>query len=280
VGVRKNQATLTATQKSRFVAAVKELKRSGIYDHHVHEHRSAMQSMNPDPAHLGPAFFPWHRYCLHMFERDLQAVDPSVTLPYWDWTRTRSVTSSIWNNDFMGPNGRASDLQVMSGPFAYSTGEWTLTVNDNTNTPPYLRRAFGTIATTLPTSKKVGKSLKRRPYDAAPWNWSTSTTGSFRSYSEKPLHNVVHQWVGGTMMEASSPNDPVFWMHHCMLDRLWAKWQRRNPNQPYLPSSGGPAGHNLNDPMWPWSNQADPPTPASCLDHHTFGYTYDDEANW
>lgn len=280
MGVRKNQATLTATEKSRFVAAIKELKRRGIYDHHIQEHRTAMRNMSPDPAHLGPAFFPWHRYCLYRFELDLQSVDPSVTIPYWDWTTDRFATSSIWNDDFLGPNGRTSDMQVMSGPFAYSTGQWTLTVNDNTRTPPYMRRAFGTLVSSLPTSTQVNTSINSRPtYDASPWDGSTSTA-TYRSYSERPLHNVVHRWVAGTMTQAASPNDPVFWLHHCMLDRLWARWRRRNPSSPYLPSSGGPTGHNLNDPMWPWSSQANPPTPARCLNHHDFGYTYDDEASW
>jgi tyrosinase len=275
MGVRKNQATLTATEKSRLVAAIKALKSSGAYDHHVHEHRTAMLSMSPDPAHVGPAFFPWHRQCLYRFELALQAVDPGVTLPYWDWTRDRSATSSLWADDFMGPNGRAArNGEVMGGPFAYSTGQWTLTVTDDARTPPFLRRAFGTLAANLPTSTQVNTSLGRTTYDASPWNNQTSST-TYRRNSETSLHNVVHNWVGGTMVQAASPNDPVFWLHHCMLDRLWAMWRKRNPSSPYLPTSGGPTGHNLNDPMWPWSE-----TPASCLDHHDFGYTYDDEAGW
>jgi tyrosinase len=278
MGMRKNQATLTAEEKRRFVAALKQLKADGTYDHHVTHHRTAVRTMRPDPAHVGPAFFPWHRYCLYRFELDLQRVDPTVTIPYWDWTRDNSPSSSIWSADFMGGNGRSSDLQVTTGPFAYSTGTWTLTINDNSSTPPYLRRSFGTLISTLPTSTNVNASLSRRPYDASPWNGSTSTS-TYRSYAEKSLHNRVHNWVGGTMAQASSPNDPVFWMHHCMVDRLWARWQKRNPSEPYVPGSGGPTGHNLNDPMWPWSTEADPPTPAKCLDHRIF-CVYDDESNW
>ena len=278
MGVRKNQAALTAEERSRFVAAVKELKRSGVYDMYVEHHRTAMRTMRPDPAHAGPALFPWHRYCLHRFELDLQAVDPGVTLPYWDWTRDRSATSPIWADDFMGPNGRAEDLQVMTGPFAHSGGGWTLTVNDTSTTPPYLRRSFGTLVASLPTATAVNASLGRVPYDESPWNGRTSNT-TYRKNSETALHNRVHNWVAGTMTQGSSPNDPVFWLHHCMLDRLWARWQKRNPSEPYLPESGGPTGHNLNDPMWPWSSQPDPPTPASVLDHHLF-CEYDDESSW
>lgn len=82
------------------------------------------------------------------------------------------------------------------------------------------------------------------------------------------------------MLAASAPNDPVFWLHHCNIDRLWARWQKKFPTQPYRPSSGGPAGHNLNDPMWPWAGEPTPPTPARVLNHRNLGYQYDDESTW
>jgi tyrosinase len=47
----------------------------------------------------------------------------------------------------------------------------------------------------------------------------------------------------------TSPNDPVFFMHHCMVDKLWHEWQLRFPNQGYLPVNGGLFGQNLNDSM-------------------------------
>ena len=32
-----------------------------------------------------------------------------------------------------------------------------------------------------------------------------------------------------------SPNDPIFWMHHAQIDRIWSEWQKRNPGEkPYL----------------------------------------------
>jgi tyrosinase len=44
------------------------------------------------------------------------------------------------------------------------------------------------------------------------------------------LHNAVHVWVGGHMGQiAYAAFDPVFWAHHCMIDRLWRLWQLRHP---------------------------------------------------
>ena len=28
----------------------------------------------------------------------------------------------------------------------------------------------------------------------------------------------------------TSPNDPLFWLHHCYIDKLWAEWQEKNNN--------------------------------------------------
>jgi tyrosinase len=283
MGVRKNQALLTADEKQRFVAALKALKSNGMYDMMVEEHRTAVLSSRPDPAHLGPAFFAWHRECLRRFELHLQAVDPRITLPYWDWTRDRSARSTIWDPEFMGGNGRSSDQMVTTGPFAYPAGEWTLTVNDLPETPPYLRRAFGVSDPVLPASRRLSSVLSTVPYDASPWNFQSDVTQSFRNRAERDLHNLVHRWVGGTMMEASSPNDPVFWLHHCQLDRLWAMWQNANPRQArYRPAEGAATGHNLDDPMWPWSlpEEPEPPTPRTVLRHRDLGYSYDDESSW
>ena len=75
------------------------------------------------------------------------------------------------------------------------------------------------------------------------------------------------------MTQATSPNDPVFFLLHCNIDRLWALWQARHPNErPYLPAAEGMPGHNLNDPMSPWGGTT---TPTSVLDHRRLGYWYD-----
>ncbi|WP_368734627.1 tyrosinase family protein, partial [Bacillus sp. GbtcB15] len=65
------------------------------------------------------------------------------------------------------------------------------------------------------------------------------------------MHNDPHNWVGGVMAGAGSPEEPVFWLHHSNIDRLWAIWQREHLNEPYLPTSGttGADELGLDDPM-------------------------------
>jgi tyrosinase len=51
------------------------------------------------------------------------------------------------------------------------------------------------------------------------------------------IHNGVHDWVGGTMgLLETAAADPIFWMHHANIDRIWWQWQQsaqgtgKNPN--------------------------------------------------
>lgn len=263
---RKNQASLTAQEKARFVAAVLALKANGTYNQYVALHVNNMPS-----AHRAPAFFAWHREMLRRFELDLQAIDSSVTLPYWNWTIDNAATSSIWNSDFMGGNGRPSDGKVMDGAFAFDGGNWPLSGGG------FLARRFGLGIATLPTAMDLSTALGTTPYDLSPYNDGASLAG-FRNTLEgwrngPQLHNRVHVWVGGSMSPSSSPDDPVFFLHHCFIDKCWADWQALHPMEPpYGPVSGAPSGHNLNDVMQPWAV-----TPASLVDHHALGYAYDTE---
>ena len=75
------------------------------------------------------------------------------------------------------------------------------------------------------------------------------------------------------MLPMTSPNDPVFFLHHCFVDKLWADWQAMNPAETYQPMAGGPAGHNWNDNME--ATVGGQVTPASVWDIQTLGYSYD-----
>ena len=287
MALRKNQRWLTAYEKKAFTDALLALKaektgpnpQDNTYDQFVTSHQNNMAA-----GHFGPAFFAWHREFLRRFELELQRItnDPSLGLPYWDWSVDNSQTSSIWGSDFMGPNGRASDGKVMDGPFAYDKGEWVLNVRDPGD-PLYLRRQFGPnpgSASSLPTPANVQAALNATPYDVSPWD-PTSKSG-FRNMGEGNIpspgglmHIRVHEWVGGNMSSAyTSPNDPVFWLHHCYMDKVWADWQRLHPNVYwYLPDGGAGTGHNLKDRMAPWNDKA----PKDLLEYWNLGYHYDND---
>ncbi|MEV6795136.1 tyrosinase family protein [Streptomyces sp. NPDC051320] len=276
---RKNQKHLTSAEKKRFVGAVLALKRSGQYDDFVRTHGKYYVpdgSRGPRVAHMAPTFFPWHRRFVLEFERALQAVAPGVTVPYWDWTVDRSPAASLWADDFLGGNGRRGDQQVMTGPFAYRQGNWEVRVGVTTRR--FLTRNFGRPAdpVSLPSKADLARAIEQPVYDASPWD-STVAKGfrnTFEGWSvgggpQWRNHNLVHRWVGGLMNSATSPNDPVFWLHHSFVDLVWDRWQRAHPHAGFLPkhelSSGDPQYgrvHSLDEPMPPWDVR-----PSSLLSH-------------
>jgi tyrosinase len=57
-----------------------------------------------------------------------------------------------------------------------------------------------------------------------------TTWDGFRTRLEG-IHDRVHISVGGQMGTASSPLDPIFWLHHAVIDKIWADWQKLNPTK-------------------------------------------------
>jgi hypothetical protein len=150
--------------------------------------------------------------------------------------------------------------------------------------PGLVRQLARAGVATLPRGLDVTSCLQESPYDSAPW--SEAAMPSFRNRLEgwlfrtgdqigPRMHNRVHVWVGGDMQFGTSPNDPVFFLHHANVDRLWAQWQASAGAAAYAPTTGGPPGHNLNDAMFDLG--APGITPASVLDHYRMDYMYDSE---
>ncbi len=63
---------------------------------------------------------------------------------------------------------------------------------------------------------------------------SSTTFTAFQTALESP-HGWVHNAVGGTMRSSSSPADPLFWLHHAMVDKIWADWEKANPGASFNP---------------------------------------------
>jgi len=297
MALRKNQRNLTDWEKTQFTDAVLKLKAektgtTNTYDKYVQWHIDYT-----DATHAGPAFFAWHREFLRRFEIELQRImkDDTLGLPYWDWSVDQAPPSWPFTKEFLGGNG-TSDARfpgkVVDGPFAFDDpNNWTLHVFDPDDPDPYarypyLRRQFGpgpgNPKSSLPTPANVQATFKATPYDVDPWNENSAS--GFRNMAEgnipepRPqMHNRIHHWVGGSMVPPTSPNDPVFWLHHCYVDKLWADWQRLHKDdvgyQPYVPEKDARTGHNLTDRMAPWHQKR----PLDVLNTWDLGYHYDND---
>jgi len=84
-------------------------------------------------------------------------------------------------------------------------------------------------------------------------------------------------WVGGDMLFSSSPNDPVFYLNHCNVDRIWASWLNQF-GATYVPDqseSDDLQGHRIDDAMYSLlTDPSNPITPGQMLDVQDF-YSYD-----
>ena len=273
MAIRKDANTLSTAERAEFVATVHELKRTGVYDQFVLRHANT----NMRAIHRSPAFLPWHRRFIWDFERELQRVsgNPELGLPYWNWPEG-GANASMWDDDLLGGNGDISTQIVNRGPFR--AGQWSIVNSSGADAGP-LRRAFGSQgwAQTLPTLNEIEQVLAITPYDISPW--SEFSNPSFRNQLEgfdgPNLHNRGHGWVAGSMLPMTSPNDPVFFLHHCMVDKLWHEWQLRHPTQGYLPVSGAAFGQNLTDPMAATNSSPVGPRPLDVLDSATLDIQYD-----
>lgn len=309
--IRKNIYDLSKDELATFRDAVNTLKADGTYDEFVHRHHEAMMRITlitgetsppvrRNSAHRGPAFLPWHRYYLRDFELALQAAAPGtgISLPYWDWAADAEEfadpkTAPLWTDDYIGGDGSGPpDFRVTDGPFA----GWIIMIEAASGElvprpgAPGLIRRLGSDPTglpVLPNNAEVAKIFTHDEYDAFPWReWQPlKVRNMIEGWASGPIdpatgnpvgvttHNLVHTWVGGDMLPRTSPNDPVFFLNHCNVDRLWASWQARFPSAPYDPPFGGPAGHNGTEQMRDLG--APGITPESVLDYRALGYEYD-----
>lgn len=263
------------------------------YDLFVVWHHTAMMTFTPpnqtarNAAHGGPVFAPWHRFMLRQLELNLQRAlsDATFGLPYWDWAADGELPAKqqplarIWTAAFIGGTG----APVTNGPFAFNAADpqsfrvrvESLSTANLLQANRGLERTLGHDAPALPTRAHTATALTTTPYDAAPWN--PSSTG-FRNRLEgwKPygMHNLVHVFIGGDMSPATSPNDPVFFLNHCNVDRIWEAWMGKH-GRVYVPDQTAPAslkGHRINDELS--SLVSAPTTPAAVLDS-TAQFVYD-----
>ena len=165
-------------------------------------------------------FWPWHRMYLYWFEQIVreQSGDPDFALPYWDYS---DPTKHYLPLAFRDPQSPLYDSK--------RTGFANLRDETSPLIPP---QSFFDYCTAL-----------RQPA------YGDAVNPGAHSQFESDIHDPIHFVVGGgtpifdpvtgelieiqnpgtmTLVETSA-QDPVFWLHHANLDRLWASWRAFSP---------------------------------------------------
>jgi len=108
----------------------------------------------------------------------------------------------------------------------------------NWNQNPDIPAPFLNTASTLFTSR-ANTSMSGDPTGATTGSaldpiFGDSNFYTFSSQLEGTPHNTVHTFIGGGDLfgGGGSASDPLFWVHHCMVDYSWYKWnvELRNDN--------------------------------------------------
>ncbi|XP_069495535.1 tyrosinase isoform X1 [Ambystoma mexicanum] len=225
---------------------------------------------NIDFAHEAPAFLPWHRLFLLLWEREIQKVtgDQDFTIPYWDWRDAQGC--DVCTDQLMGarhptvanllsPGSFFASWQIIcSKPEEYNNLQIICNATDE---GPIIRNPGNhdkSRVARLPTSAEVEFCVSLTDYETEPMDRSANM--SFRNTLEgfanpstgianrsiSALHNSLHVFMNGSMSNVQgSANDPIFVIHHAFVDSIFEQWLRRH--QPLLevyPEASAPIGHN------------------------------------
>ncbi|KAF7558367.1 hypothetical protein G7046_g5803 [Stylonectria norvegica] len=68
-------------------------------------------------------------------------------------------------------------------------------------------------------------------YEAAEKIFAALDYSTFRIALDSGMHPAAHKFGGGDLYDFySSPNDPVFFLLHSQIDRIWSVWQAQDYN--------------------------------------------------
>ena len=148
--------------------------------------------------HNNGLFLPWHRLQLLHLERIIAGLTghTAFAMPYWDAQEHHTLPDWVTDPDApLYERRRARGVDTLD----FNAARWARS--------PYMARLtaddFETFAGRLPTG-----------------------AGMVEGYG----HNYIHELVGGLMKRlGTAASDPMFWLHHSNIDRVWATWHASRP---------------------------------------------------
>jgi hypothetical protein len=166
-------------------------------------------------------FLSWHRMYLYFFERILRVAsgNQNLALPYWKWTDQRRL-----------PLAFRDPANASTNPLY--TPRRAPGMNDGTQQLPLSQVQTGTAMDFTNFSSPTGSGLSFGGQRVTQPVHFTAPHGSL----EGSPHDVIHGLVGGNgdpsqswmSFPETAARDPIFWLHHAMIDRLWKRWLDRN----------------------------------------------------
>jgi tyrosinase len=216
--VRRDVMDMPATDPffSDYANAVKKMHALGANDG---RNWIAQAKIHADNCHHGEVeFLHWHRHYIRFFEKICANMcgNPNFALPYWNWSKN--------SGRYPAPFFDLPELNV-----------------EHWNDPgKYNGKAWGPIDTVGRRGLDKTHGLLDDPVRGGSFTLTNvnrikqlPSIDLFHPSLEGQPHNNGHVVAGATKTgktghigDGLSPLDPIFWLHHCMVDRVWAEWQR------------------------------------------------------
>ncbi|KAJ7429737.1 Di-copper centre-containing protein [Mycena galericulata] len=243
---------LTATV-NRSISNIGPINASGsYYDDLVYMHMDLNTRI-----HFTGLFLPWHRWYVAVYESALKTkCGFTGTSPYWDWVEdSADVLHSTMFQDpdpvsgLGGWGDLANDISVPDGGFS-NTSSFKLsypsphTLRRNFTLQPFLNFPLQGFLTAAQEQTDANATFTPAQRDKLV-NGFVGDYRGFQKYFEgfNGSHGAVHLMMGGDLAgicpgdappgcvggPTFSANEPLFWMHHAMVDKMWYDWQNAHP---------------------------------------------------
>ncbi|XP_054161634.1 uncharacterized protein LOC128959653 [Oppia nitens] len=247
--VRKDIKCMSKVEVQKLIEMFKRLYATGFMDYMTAFHLKSWPQVHKYGEGL-----PWHRWFINEMEKEMMRLDPSVTLPYWNYFTDYAEPhlSIIW--DYFGRAGNAqNDYCVPDGPFAgqivkhpephclrrqwiddkfmqaWESPEWISTVIERGFDKQSVSMRLKSLMSYAQSDDgtRISKEInafnnKMNPHYSKMW----SQLGLDVAYS---AHFKGHLYAGGFNGDFSMPyatNDPIFYLYHAMgADLVVLSWQ-------------------------------------------------------
>jgi tyrosinase len=200
MGIRKNQSAMTTPEWARFIAAI-----------------DAMHGTDAAP----PAY---RRFVsLHVDAMSMAGMDWAVHTMNMPGMHVRGRNFLAWHRRLLK---LFEDRPQAADPNGTVTVPYWDSVTDR-EIPPALNDPA--LLARWSVTRKWNPSKLAHPADLNAVKIYSGTFIGFQALLEGVVHNDTHRAVGGSMDSAGSPTDPLFWLHHAFIDKIWSDWQA-SPN--------------------------------------------------
>ncbi|KAK7476006.1 hypothetical protein BaRGS_00032773 [Batillaria attramentaria] len=220
--------------------------------------------------HGMPTFPHWHRLYTLAVGHALKNHGSAVAVPYWDWTLPMDHLPELFTEETYYD---AWKDEVFLNPFSRG----------------YVKEVDGyTVRDPQPELWKLSKDGQHSVlFDEVLLALEQEDFCDFEVQFEV-THNAIHYLVGGHQTYALSSlhyssYDPIFFVHHSFVDKIWAVWQELQKRRHKSHDRADCAVNFMHEPMHPFDNtdlNPDPIIRANAVPQKVFnyvglGYKYD-----